>query len=191
MPSCAVKSCRSYTGKKRSENLRFFRFPADPVMSEQWKVICGNENINVKNARICSLHFHANAYKEASWMQSVLGAGHTPKKARKLRTDAIPTECLELILNQVPDETPTAQSTCTEGQSIISVPDETPTAQSTCIEGQSIISVPDETPTFQSTCTEGQSNVVEQFNDSSYSQLFDTDVKGKILKQNRDLQRKC
>ncbi|TGZ46531.1 hypothetical protein DBV15_11840, partial [Temnothorax longispinosus] len=100
MPSCAVKSCRSYTGKKGSENLRFFRFPADPVMSEQWKVICGNENINVKNARICSLHFHANAYKEASWMQSVLGAGHTPKKARKLRTDAIPTECLELILNQ-------------------------------------------------------------------------------------------
>ncbi|XP_077277416.1 uncharacterized protein LOC143905715 isoform X2 [Temnothorax americanus] len=163
MPSCAVKSCRSYTGKKGSENLRFFRFPADPVMSEQWKVIYGNENINVKNARICSLHFHANAYKEASWIQSVLGAGHTPKKTRKLRTDAIPTECLELILNQVPDETPTAQSTC--------------------IEEQSIISVPDETPTFQSTCTEGQSNVVEQFNDSSYSQLFDTDVKGKILKQ--------
>lgn len=51
-------------------------------------------------ARICSVHFDASAYKEASWMQSVLEVGCTPKKTRKLRADAIPTEYLELIVNK-------------------------------------------------------------------------------------------
>lgn len=52
MPSCAIKFCKNYTGKKGSKNLRFFRFPADPVISDQWKVICKNENINVKNGKL-------------------------------------------------------------------------------------------------------------------------------------------
>lgn len=52
MPSCVVKSCQNYTGKKGSENLRFFRFPADPIINDQWKVICKNENINVKNGKL-------------------------------------------------------------------------------------------------------------------------------------------
>lgn len=49
MPSCAIKSCKNYTGKKGSKNVQFFRFPTDPILSDQWKVICKNENINVKN----------------------------------------------------------------------------------------------------------------------------------------------
>lgn len=51
-------------------------------------------------ARICSVHFDASAYKEVSWMRSVLGVGYTPTKTRKLRADAIPTEYLELIVNK-------------------------------------------------------------------------------------------
>lgn len=51
-------------------------------------------------AHTCSIHFDASVYKEASWMRSVLGVGYTPKKIRKLRTDAIPTEYLELIVNK-------------------------------------------------------------------------------------------
>jgi len=51
-------------------------------------------------ARICSANFDASAYKKASWMRSALGVGYTPKKTRKLRADAIPTEYLELFVNK-------------------------------------------------------------------------------------------
>lgn len=33
-------------------------------------------------------------------MRSALGVGYTPKKTRKLRADAIPTEYLELVVNK-------------------------------------------------------------------------------------------
>lgn len=39
-------------GEKGSENLKFFRFPTDPIISDQWKVICKNENIDVKNGML-------------------------------------------------------------------------------------------------------------------------------------------
>lgn len=42
--------------------------------------------------RICSAHFDATAYKEPSWMQSVLG--HTTPKKRTLKSDAVPTQNL-------------------------------------------------------------------------------------------------
>lgn len=49
---------------------------------------------------MCSVHFHTNAFKKASWMQSILGVGYTLKKTRILRADAIPTEYLELSMNK-------------------------------------------------------------------------------------------
>lgn len=51
-------------------------------------------------ARICSIHFNASAYKEASWMRSVLGEEYTPQKTRELKADAIPTEYVELLVNK-------------------------------------------------------------------------------------------
>ncbi|XP_036151295.1 uncharacterized protein LOC118648885 [Monomorium pharaonis] len=103
--------------------------------------------------RICLIHFDASAYKEASWMRSILGEGYSPQKTRKLKADAIPTEYLKLIVNKVPDET--AQSICTEEQSNV------------------------------------EYQIVEQYNNSSYSQSYDTNAKEKTLKQNKNIQRMC
>ena len=58
MPNCAVQNCKSWNMNKNvDKNVKFFSFPTDPEIRNLWMRACGKGTFNIKNARICSLHF--------------------------------------------------------------------------------------------------------------------------------------
>ncbi|XP_051166823.1 uncharacterized protein LOC127285063 [Leptopilina boulardi] len=92
MPStCAAVGCKNVQDK-RNPLFRFFRFPKNELYCKKWLNVCKNKNINVKNARICSMHFRADSYKPISFVDEILQTYKTT--VRTLRDDAIPTENL-------------------------------------------------------------------------------------------------
>ena len=55
---CAVATCPNPKG------LTYHRFPKDENLSKLWKNLCKRrDQINVKNARICELHFEEKDYE--------------------------------------------------------------------------------------------------------------------------------
>ncbi|XP_012057977.1 PREDICTED: zinc finger protein OZF-like [Atta cephalotes] len=94
MSTCQIISCRNNYRTKESRTIHFHRFPRKNALLLQWEKACGRKNINIKNGRVCSIHFDSAAYK-------VYDLHNQPKK-RRLRSDAVPT--LNLGSNgQVPD----------------------------------------------------------------------------------------
>lgn len=88
MAYCAINGCDSnQRGKKK--NVTFHRFPGNKVC-ERWIEICKNKNtINVKNARLCSLHFGSPDYKRH--LKYELLNLPVPKRIKILKDDALPT----------------------------------------------------------------------------------------------------
>ncbi|XP_033231241.1 uncharacterized protein LOC117182245 [Belonocnema kinseyi] len=92
MPTtCAVEGCTKQHDKNNRE-ISLFSFPKEEYYIKEWQKVCKNKNINPKHARICSIHFRPNSYKEKSYAELILNT--TSKCTRKLRKDAIPTENL-------------------------------------------------------------------------------------------------
>ncbi|KAL5237249.1 hypothetical protein ACI65C_004659 [Semiaphis heraclei] len=95
MSWCAVKDCKSGRKKrcndKNDSDVRFFRFPKTSYYCDKWINVCGkNKNdINLNNARVCSLHFEENAYVPKPLVETMFN--FSPRHKRKLVSDAVPT----------------------------------------------------------------------------------------------------
>ncbi|KAL5239001.1 hypothetical protein ACI65C_006411 [Semiaphis heraclei] len=95
MSWCAVKDCKSGRKKrcndKNDSDVRFFRFPKTSYYCDKWINVCGkNKNdINLNNARVCSLNFEENAYVPKPLVETMFN--FSPRHKRKLVSDAVPT----------------------------------------------------------------------------------------------------
>ncbi|OXU31386.1 hypothetical protein TSAR_005900 [Trichomalopsis sarcophagae] len=63
MPSCSVKFCRNWNGNATSRSIKFFKYPVDARIADIWIKACENENLILKNARICSIHFTEDCFE--------------------------------------------------------------------------------------------------------------------------------
>ncbi|XP_018377675.1 PREDICTED: zinc finger protein OZF-like [Trachymyrmex cornetzi] len=95
MSTCQIISCRNNYRTKESKIIHFHRFPRRNALILQWEKACGRKHINIKNGRVCSIHFDSAAYK-------VYDLHNQPKK-RRLKSDAVPTLYLGSSNGEVPD----------------------------------------------------------------------------------------
>uniref|UniRef100_A0A0C9PST5 T_0 protein n=1 Tax=Fopius arisanus TaxID=64838 RepID=A0A0C9PST5_9HYME len=93
MPTCIVRRCGSCSSKKSEENgqrVRYFSFPRDKEMQDKWLKALKKEdnNVNVKNARVCSRHFEEKCLRK-DWRTEMYN--YYPMRARSLVPESIPT----------------------------------------------------------------------------------------------------
>ncbi|XP_050500736.1 THAP domain-containing protein 1-like [Diabrotica virgifera virgifera] len=89
MPGCAVANCKNYNRVTKGSNIKYFRFPQNEEFVKQWVVACRRQDeINLKNACICSKHFDADSF-EIPLRHKLLK--YTCKTSRYLKPDAVPT----------------------------------------------------------------------------------------------------
>ncbi|XP_014211775.1 uncharacterized protein LOC106641773 [Copidosoma floridanum] len=88
MPCCSVQLCRNNNMNTKNTGIRYFRFPKDEHLLEEWKIFCNKDNINLKNARVCSIHFTQSCFQRKPEHLIVPG----DKNIYVLRKDAKPTE---------------------------------------------------------------------------------------------------
>ena len=107
MVICAVYGCSNRCKSKvEGKTISFYRFPKDPELIKKWTNACRRKDcFNVKNARICSIHFQPQDYAR-SLKHELLN--YCPKSARTLKDDAIPTQNLfkKITLNDPGKPTP-------------------------------------------------------------------------------------
>lgn len=88
MVYCAVVGCSNNNNKKSKDvsDCRFFRFPKDKQVCEQWILKCYQQHkFNVKTARICSDHFLESDYCLKEKLLKL------PQNKWKLKCDAMPS----------------------------------------------------------------------------------------------------
>ncbi|XP_036149387.1 THAP domain-containing protein 1 isoform X3 [Monomorium pharaonis] len=113
MSKCLIKSCKNRSQK--NPNIRFFRFPKNEVLLSKWVAACEEENVNVRDGRICSVHFSATAFKDLSHL------GHSRQtKTRLLKSDAVPTLNLNPLTSQSEQVTSSATTRYDESITISS-----------------------------------------------------------------------
>ena len=89
MAYCAVNGCSS-NQRENNINVIFHRFPENEKVRDTWVELCKHKTpINVKNARLCSLHFGSPDYKRH--LKYELLNLPVPKRLKLLKDDAIPT----------------------------------------------------------------------------------------------------
>ncbi|XP_025202722.1 uncharacterized protein LOC112599858 [Melanaphis sacchari] len=94
---CSVKGCNSGSRSKAFQKTiptpRLFSFPKDRELQKKWIDLCGKgDQINVKGAMVCSLHFETTDYVKPL-IQLVLG--YSPKCQRTLKPNAIPSKHMQ------------------------------------------------------------------------------------------------
>ncbi|CAH0562764.1 unnamed protein product [Brassicogethes aeneus] len=103
MANCQVKICKNNSKMKEpGSQIHFFRFPKNEELREHWKKVLGLK-IDLKDPRICSLHFHDCCYKEENWIEKTFNL--QSHKKRTLREDAVPTLNLTAVDLDVAKET--------------------------------------------------------------------------------------
>lgn len=88
MVYCAVVGCSNNNNKKSKEvsDCRFFRFPRNKQVCEQWILKCYQQHkFNVKTSRICSKHFAESDYRLKEKLLEL------PQNKWKLNSDAVPS----------------------------------------------------------------------------------------------------
>ncbi|KYM96017.1 hypothetical protein ALC62_13325 [Cyphomyrmex costatus] len=48
MPACCVKYCTSRTSGNKSKNVKYFRFPKDEIIRQQWLIASQQTETNIK-----------------------------------------------------------------------------------------------------------------------------------------------
>ena len=93
MVICAVYGCsNSYKNNVEGKTISFYRFSKDPEFSKKWVSACRRKDyFNIKNARICSIHFQPHDYARSLKYKLL---HYCPTNGRKLKEDAIPTQNL-------------------------------------------------------------------------------------------------
>ncbi|KYN26732.1 hypothetical protein ALC57_03899 [Trachymyrmex cornetzi] len=90
------------TKKIEGSKIKYFTFPKQSEIAEQWRKACGKDNVNVQNGKICSKHFEDACFVKPLQQQML---NYSPARAKKLRSDAIPTLYLPLtMIASVPEE---------------------------------------------------------------------------------------
>ena len=94
MPSsCAIFGC--YEKSSKDSDVLFHTFPKNSEFRQKWVNLCKRDDkFNPDNARICSLHFEAAAYKRN--LQNELLNIPVPRHRKTLEVDALPTLRLPL-----------------------------------------------------------------------------------------------
>lgn len=88
---CSVATCNiDNRSKSFDKNIKFFGFPKNKTLQGQWLHACKRDDkVNVKNARVCSIHFAEESYIR-NLKYELLGL--TPYSRQKsLKPNAIPT----------------------------------------------------------------------------------------------------
>lgn len=87
---CAIYGCNSDNQVKSfNGKIKFYRFPQDAHLSKIWLNACARaDKINVKTARVCSLHFNSNSFNRDLRYELL---NYAPRNQRDLKYDAIPT----------------------------------------------------------------------------------------------------
>ncbi|KYQ50136.1 hypothetical protein ALC60_10779 [Trachymyrmex zeteki] len=92
MPNCYIKNCKNCI---RTENIKFFQFPKDPVIRQQWLKACRkNKSEITKSATICNLHFDENCFHMV-WTKSRY-KNIPAKQIWQIKENSIPTKLLNL-----------------------------------------------------------------------------------------------
>ncbi|XP_003426107.5 uncharacterized protein LOC100678215 [Nasonia vitripennis] len=91
MVSCKIKGCKNRSDKKGQPKLHFFSFPKDPETASKWIEVC-KHSVNIKNSRVCSVHFQPSCYKPRPLHLKDLN--YSQSGVRTLLPDAVPTESI-------------------------------------------------------------------------------------------------
>ncbi|XP_018405698.1 PREDICTED: THAP domain-containing protein 5-like [Cyphomyrmex costatus] len=96
MPTCCIKYCTNRTSGSKSKNVKFFRFPKDKIIRQQWLIASQRTETNIKvdTAMICSNHFDNDCFI-MEWTKPRL-KNVAAKEMQRLKKDAIPTKMLIL-----------------------------------------------------------------------------------------------
>ena len=90
MTRCSVSYCTNTYKNSRYKKLKFYRFPRNKHVQMKWIEACKPlKNFNIKNARVCSVHF-TKSDKEVELKYRLLKID-TPVHRRNLRKDAVPS----------------------------------------------------------------------------------------------------
>ncbi|XP_011862331.1 PREDICTED: uncharacterized protein LOC105558963 [Vollenhovia emeryi] len=99
MPTCCIKNCASRTDHKSTKGLKFFRFPKETDIHQQWLDATqeNNSNIKIDSAYACNLHFEVECF-ELEWTKP--RSKNVPaKQIQRLKKGSIPTKLLTLEKN--------------------------------------------------------------------------------------------
>lgn len=93
MPSCYIKNCTSRTGRK---NIKFFQFPKDATVLQQWLKACRKNEGEIKtnSATVCSLHFNDDCF-EMVWTKP-RQKNIFARQILRLRKNSVPTRLLNM-----------------------------------------------------------------------------------------------
>ncbi|EZA57382.1 hypothetical protein X777_02645 [Ooceraea biroi] len=88
MPLCCVKYCTSRTSYKKTENMKYFRFPKDAVIRQRWFDARQKTDLNIKvdTAMICSNHFDDDCFVTESTKPKVKNG--PVKEIKRLKKDS-------------------------------------------------------------------------------------------------------
>ncbi|XP_071575761.1 uncharacterized protein [Temnothorax nylanderi] len=93
MPTCSVTTCKNRSENAKERNIQFFSFPKNEETVLKWMQAANKNKVNLKNARICSVHFTPSCYKpNPAYLANC--ENYSPKRLRTLHDHAIPTENL-------------------------------------------------------------------------------------------------
>ncbi|XP_071630365.1 uncharacterized protein [Temnothorax longispinosus] len=96
MPMCSVSGCKNKSENAKEKNIQFFSYPKDEETALKWMQAANKNKVNLKNARICSVHFTPSCYKpKPAYLANC--ENYSSKKLRRLHDHAIPTENLPLL----------------------------------------------------------------------------------------------
>ncbi|XP_071630306.1 uncharacterized protein [Temnothorax longispinosus] len=93
MPSCSVTGCRNRSENSKERKIQFFTFPKDEETVLKWLQAANKNKVNLKNARICSIHFTPSCYRPKP-AHLANCENYSPNRLRTLNDHAIPTENL-------------------------------------------------------------------------------------------------
>ncbi|KYM80120.1 hypothetical protein ALC53_09214 [Atta colombica] len=95
MPVCCIKHCTSRTSHNKTKNVKFFRFPKEAIIRQQWLKASQRTELNIKvDSAICSNHFDTDCFTMV-WTKPRL-KNVSAREMQRLKKGSIPTKMLIL-----------------------------------------------------------------------------------------------
>lgn len=95
MPVCCIKHCPSRTSQYKTKNVKFYRFPKEATIRQQWLEASQRTELNMKvDTTICSNHFDTDCFIMV-WTKPRL-KNVPSREMQRLKKDSIPTKMLIL-----------------------------------------------------------------------------------------------
>ncbi|XP_018366600.1 PREDICTED: THAP domain-containing protein 1-like [Trachymyrmex cornetzi] len=95
MPVCCIKHCTSRTSHNKTKNVKFFRFPKEAIIRQQWLKASQRTELDIKPyTAICSNHFDTDCFTMV-WTKP-RSKNVLAREMQRLKKDSIPTKMLIL-----------------------------------------------------------------------------------------------